>query len=256
MVRVVIRRAGPRDVPALRLLYTHAFQPTASRDVRRWMTQVPCEVLVAVVDGVVASTVATEHRALLVDGVRIRTGGIAGVATLWEYRGRGLATRLLLEAHQRLRARGVSNASLFTGHNLPAIRIYRRHGYTEESDWVSFQDIAEPVTLLQKRFAYRAKWLSRTPGGKGLLARWRSRAHLITPDWRATIAFDGKKFQVSRGRRGQAALVMRGDSQQVIHCLGDRLTFDRYRRQGRISLRGERSIIVDWRRLLTLEMTE
>src|SRR5438093_5415962 len=123
--RVVVRTATERDAAGLAVVYRHAFGPRTPQQVRAAMRDpdVRRDLLVALVDGVVASTVNIQYRRLLVDGVPILTGGIASVATHWDYRGRGLATRLMKEAIRRMRARGVSNTTLFTGHNLPAIRI-------------------------------------------------------------------------------------------------------------------------------------
>src|SRR3989442_14491288 len=135
--RAVVRTATARDAAGISAVYRHAFGPSTAAGGRRSLRsgEFPRDLLSALVDGVVASTVDIQYRTLLVDGVPLRTGGIAGVATRWEFRGRGLATRLMREALRRIRARGISSTTLFTGHPLPAIRIYRRLGYSETSDW-------------------------------------------------------------------------------------------------------------------------
>jgi len=255
MGRIVVRRATARDAPNLAIVYTHAFEPRTARGVRRWMALVPQDVFVAVVGGAIAAAVTIEYRTLLVDGVRIRTGGIAGVATRWEYRGRGLATRLMKKALRTLKARGISNSTLFTGHNLPAIRIYRRLGFSEESDWIGLWEIPDPPKWLEKRFAWRTKWLPKTPFGKEILSKWRSRVHIVTAHWSATVTFDGKTFAVRPGRRGRPDVVMQGAS-SLLHCWGDRSVFDRYRRNGTIRLRGDTKDLATWRRLVTLEWRE
>jgi len=160
---VVVRQATLRDAAQLATVYQHAFGPETPADVRRRRRRrdPPRETLVAVVDGVIASTVEVQYRDLIVGGVPIRTGGIAGVATRWEYRHHGLATRLMREAIRRVRSRGISNTTLFTGTNLPAIRIYTRLGYSETSKWQVFRDIRRPVDFLRSRFEYRSKWLGR-----------------------------------------------------------------------------------------------
>ena len=256
--RVVVRTATIRDAPGVALVYRHAFGPSTARGVRSSLNrrEFPRDLLIALVDGVVASTVDVQYRRLLVDGVPIWTGGIAGVATLWEYRGRGLATRLMREAIRRIRARGISNTTLFTGHALPAIRIYERLGYSETSDWHILYDIRKPVEWIAKRFEWRNRWLRQTPFGREALRSWRRRVLIATPRWSATIVGDGKGFRVRPGRRGRPDIVVRGDPDEVFFSFGDRLAFDRNVRRGTIRLTGDATDIGTWRRILTLEFTE
>lgn len=256
--RVVVRTATERDAKGLALVYRHAFGPRTAREVRAGLRQreFPRDLLVAVVDGVVASTVDVQYRRLLVDGVPLWTGGIAGVATLWDYRGRGLATRLMKEAIQRIRARGVSNTSLFTGHNLPAIRIYDRLGYRETSDWRIIYDIRKPVAWIAKRFEWRSRWLPQTPFGRDVLRTWKKRVLISTPGWRVTIRCDGRGLRVFGGRRGRPDIVMRGGAKEVLSFFGDRRAFDRAVRRRTVRLTGDTESVRTWRRVLTLEWRE
>ncbi|GEM_PF-6494091 len=256
--RVVVRTASERDAVGLARIFTDAFGPTSPADVRRGMRRrdSPQEYLLGVVDGVPAATLVIQYRELLVDGARIQTGGIAGVATRWEYRRRGLATRLMREAIRRVRARGISNTTLFTARSLPAIRIYERLGYSETAHWRIFFDVRRPVAWVARRFAYRARWLRRTAFGRDVLKGWRARVLLATPTWRATITFDGRRFTVRPGRRGRPDITMRGGSEAVLDSFGNRLAYDRNVRAERISVRGEPDALSAWRRLLTLEWRE
>ncbi len=252
--RVVVRQATVRDAPALARVYRDAYGPVSLRDVRTWMRSPECrrEYLVAVVDGVIASTVNIQYRELLVDGVPIRTGGIAGVATHGDYRRRGLATRLMREATRRIRARRISNATLFTGYDLPAIRIYRRLGYTETADWHSLYDVRRPLEWIAKRFEYRGKWLRIASYGKAILEGWDKRVLLAAPGWRATVSCDGRRFTVRAGRRGRPDVVMRGPADAIVDCFGAPDTFDAYARRGILRLSGDRDAIRSWRRILTM----
>ncbi len=253
--RVVVRTATERDAPALARVYRDAYGPITARDVRTWMRlpECPREYLVAVVDGVVASTVNIQYRELLVDGVPIRTGGIAGVATHGEYRRQGLATRLMREAIRRIRTRGISNTSLFTGYDLPAIRIYRRLGYSETADWRGFHDARRPVEWIRKRFEFRGKWLRSASFGKAVLRDSVRRVLLAAPGWRATVACDGHRFTVHAGRKGRPDIVMRGRSDAILHCFGDPDTYDRYVRRGTVRVTGDPDAARAWRRVLTME---
>ena len=251
--RVVVRTATVRDAPALARVYRDAYGPVTVRDVRTWMRlpETRREYLVAVVDGVVASTVNIQYRELLVDGVPIRTGGIAGVATHGAYRRRGLATRLMREAIHRIRARGISNTTLFTGYDLPAIRIYRRLGYTETAGWRAFHDARRPVDWIRTRFDFRGKWLRSASFGRPILRDAVPRVLLAAPGWRATVACDGRRFTVHAGRRGRPDVVMRGRSDAILHCFGDPDTYDRYVRRGTVRVEGDADALRAWRRVLT-----
>jgi GNAT superfamily N-acetyltransferase len=57
--------------------------------------------------------------------------GIQGVATRRDYSGRGLARKLLEEAHQREKAAGIRLALLWTGHAMVAHRLYGSMGYLD-----------------------------------------------------------------------------------------------------------------------------
>jgi predicted N-acetyltransferase YhbS len=256
--RVVVRTAMERDAAGIALVYRHAFGPSTAAGVRQALRrrEFPRDLLVALVDGVVASTVDVQYRTLVVDGVPLRTGGIAGVATRWEYRGRGLATRLMREAIRRIRVRGISNTTLFTGHHLPAIRIYERFAYTETADWRILYDIRRPVPWIAKRFEWRSRWMRQTPAAREILRTWRKRVLLATPDWNATITCDRKGFAVRAGRRGRPDVVMRGTSKAILHSFGDRLAFDRNIRAGKVRVAGTPQAVRTWRRILTLEWTE
>ena len=256
MPRVVVRRQRPSDAAALAQVYTDAFGPTTAAQVRRHRRDVPYETFVATVDGTVAAAVTIEYLTLLVDGVPIRTGGIAGVATRWDYRRRGLATRVLDVCHRRLRERGISNATLFTGRNLPAIRIYERTGYSEVADWVRFLEVRDPVRWIGERFVYRSEWLPRTPFGRETLQGWEGRVLIVTPRWSCTITLEGKRFHVRPGRRGRPTVIMRGDAEAVLDCFGNRLHYDASLRSGRVTLRGPLTARGTWRRVLTLEWRE
>ena len=256
--RAVVRTATVRDAAGIAAVYRHAFGPSTAAGVRRSLRsrEFPRDLLIALVDGVVASTVDIQYRKLLVDGVPLWTGGIAGVATRWEFRGHGLATRLMREALGRIRARGMSSTTLFTGHHLPAIRIYKRLGYSETSDWRALYDIRRPVPWIAKRFEWRSRWMRQVPAGRAILRTWKTRVLLATPGWSATITRDGKGFTVLPGRRGRPDIVMRGPSKAIFHSFGDRLAFDRNVRSGKVRLTGPPEPIRTWRRILTLEWTE
>lgn len=87
--------------------------------------------VVAAADGLAVSHVQVVVRRLLFAGVAIPVCGIANVATRPEWRGRGLATRLLSTALAECRARGIPLAGLYTGFLSDAYRVYRRLGFRD-----------------------------------------------------------------------------------------------------------------------------
>lgn len=68
----------------------------------------------------------------------IRVGGIANVCTLPEYRGRGIATALLEEAHKRMRLKGIPVAGLLTEPSNAAMRVYHNVGYDKVGSVTKF----------------------------------------------------------------------------------------------------------------------
>ncbi|RLE76530.1 MAG: hypothetical protein DRJ56_04015 [Thermoprotei archaeon] len=84
--------------------YPHVWR----RDTIRWGDR-----LVARVGGKIVSHVGIFPLTLVVEKARIRVGGIGGVATLQEYRGRGLMTALMNRAIEKMREEGYSMSILW-----------------------------------------------------------------------------------------------------------------------------------------------
>jgi hypothetical protein len=108
---------------------------------------------VCVVDGKLVSHVNMEFKQLdHGEGVHLKTAGIAGVCTDSDYRRRGIVTNLMKLTLDDVRQRGVSNASLFTGLDLPAVRIYRRLGFVDVLTWRAYIKYIDYPSIF-------AKWL-------------------------------------------------------------------------------------------------
>jgi RimJ/RimL family protein N-acetyltransferase len=85
------------------------------------------------VDDVLASNVEIVQRTVTVNGVPVHVGGIGGVATLPEYRGRGLATRAMSAADKFMKDElGLEYGLLITG--------TRRKSYYEGLHWMVISD--------------------------------------------------------------------------------------------------------------------
>ncbi len=216
----------------------------------------PGEIVVAVVDGIVVAAVTILYIDVMVDGVKMRTGGIAGVATRWDYRRRGLATKLLHESIKRIRSKGVATSMLFTGVQLPSRRIYHRLGYTETSRWLRYSAFYRPVDVLRRSFEFRSKWFARTQYARTKLKSWRERVLVEGDDWRATITFDGRNFKVLAGKRGRPTLTMKGSTYGVFGCFWNKARYDRSLKERKVRITGTPEARDTWRRIVTLEWVE
>jgi GNAT superfamily N-acetyltransferase len=81
-------------------------------------------------------------------------GGVWAVSTHPGYSGRGVASRLLEEAHSRMRAAGLRFSTLGTGRSGTAYRLYQRHGYEDMCVWgtaLARWETAHQPTRLQAR---------------------------------------------------------------------------------------------------------
>ncbi len=256
--RIEIRRSGAGDAIQLARVFTDSFGPTTPSDVRRWLKRKDFhrERFVAVVDGVVAANVTLLDIDLVIDGVPLRTIGIAAVATRWDYRRMGLATKLVDKAIERAKERGRSVVTLFTGVNLPAKRIYERAGFIETKRWTRYQTIHDPNRLLERYFAWRSQWLVKTRFGRAALEVWRERVLFTSGGWRATVTCDGRKFNVQSGKRGKPTVTVTGPLRELNECFGNRLAYDGHVKRGTIRLTGSKASLILLRRFVTLEWVE
>ena len=88
--------------------------------------------LVAETDGKIVGHVMLMLREFkLGKNTYIKFGGVANVSTMPEYRGRGIATRLMTKAIEVCKEKDLSLSSLLTGYDGIAHGIYRKVGYTD-----------------------------------------------------------------------------------------------------------------------------
>lgn len=141
-VEYAVRNYQKGDEANLARLFSECFGPTTPRQLSEWLRRSevrPEDIFVGVADGKLVGHVDMEFKQLdHGEGVHLRTAGIAGVCTDSDYRRRGIVTNLMKLALDDARQRGVSNASLFTGLDLPAVRIYRRLGFVEVMTWRTY----------------------------------------------------------------------------------------------------------------------
>jgi GNAT superfamily N-acetyltransferase len=97
----------------------------------------PCFALYAVEDGSVLGQVGVFRLPMISTQGREDVGGVWAVSTHPEHGGRGVATRLLAEAHTRMLAAGLRFSTLYTNRYLKAHRLYRRLGYEDTDVWAT-----------------------------------------------------------------------------------------------------------------------
>lgn len=85
----------------------------------------------AIEDGMVAGQVAVYRLPVVTPEGPAEVGGVCAVCTHPAFSGRGLATRLLEDAHARMRAAGLRLSTLGTNRHRVAFALYERIGYVE-----------------------------------------------------------------------------------------------------------------------------
>lgn len=96
----------------------------------------PEDVLVGVANGKLVSCVEQVFKELHHgEGVYLKTAGISGVCTDSEYRCQGIVSNLMKTTLEKNRQNGLSNASLYTGLDMSAHRIYERLGFADIMTW-------------------------------------------------------------------------------------------------------------------------
>lgn len=85
----------------------------------------------AVIDGVLAGQVGVFRLPMMTTEGPEDVGGLWAVATSPRFRRRGIAGRLIEEAHHRMREAGLRASTLGTSRNLVAHHLYLRHGYVD-----------------------------------------------------------------------------------------------------------------------------
>lgn len=95
----------------------------------------PCFTVNAVEDGLVVGQVGVFRLPMLSTQGPMEVGGVWAVSTHPQYSGRGVASRLLAEAHSRMRAAGLCFSTLGTSRAGLAYRLYQEHGYQDMNVW-------------------------------------------------------------------------------------------------------------------------
>ena len=93
--------------------------------------------LYAVEDDLVLGQVGVFRLPMISTQGREDVGGVWAVSTHPQFAGRGVASRLLDEAHQRMLAAGLRFSTLGTDRFRTAYQLYQKHGYVETNVWAT-----------------------------------------------------------------------------------------------------------------------
>ena len=130
--------------------------PERAADIRRNDPRpFPCLTVNAVEDGVVLGQVGVFRLPMVSLDGREDVGGVWAVSTQPQHAGRGIATRLLDEAHERLRREGLRFSTLGTSRSGVAYRLYQRLGYSDMNVWATalarWEVAHQPSRLIARR---------------------------------------------------------------------------------------------------------
>ena len=107
--------------------------------------------VVAEVDGKIVGHIQIIDRDLSIgDNFFVKNGGIANVCTMPEYRGRGIASRMMEKALEKMIDEKYLISSLFTGYFGNAHRIYRRYRYGDTFFSYQFSAKREEIEKILK----------------------------------------------------------------------------------------------------------
>jgi GNAT superfamily N-acetyltransferase len=97
----------------------------------------PCFTVNAVEDDVVLGQVGVFRLPMVTIEGREDMGGVWAVSTHPQHAGRGIASALLEDAHNRMRDAGLRFSTLGTSRSGIAYRLYQRHGYVDMNVWAT-----------------------------------------------------------------------------------------------------------------------
>jgi len=152
-------------------IFSECFGPTTPRRLKEWYRSHrvrPEDVFVGVADRKLVSCVELVFKQLHHgEGVHIKTAGISGVCTDSDYRCKGIVTNLMKTALEKSRQNGLSNASLYTGLDIPAHRIYERLGFVDIMTWRTYVKYLDHPYL----FAVWLRYLNRSLKGSKVASK-------------------------------------------------------------------------------------
>lgn len=115
-----------------------AFTPEYAAHIRQTDPRpFPCLAIYAVEDDLVLGQVGIFRLPMISTAGREDVGGVWAVSTHPQYAGKGVASLLLDEAHNRMRQAGLRFSTLGTDRYRVSHRLYQRHGYVDMNTWAT-----------------------------------------------------------------------------------------------------------------------
>jgi len=141
-VPYTVRHYLKGDEVAIARIFSECFQPLTPSRIRQWHRNSgirPEDVFIGIVDGKLVSHVDVVFKQLHHgEGIYLKTAGIGGVCTDSDYRKKGIVTNLMKLALDHGQQKGASNASLYTGLDIPAHKLYQRLGFVDIMTWRNY----------------------------------------------------------------------------------------------------------------------
>jgi ribosomal protein S18 acetylase RimI-like enzyme len=153
-VQYLVRNYRKGDEIHLATLFSECFGPTTPRLLMQWYTQHKMfaeHIFIGEAQGRPVSSVEVVPKTLhLGEGVYSKTGGISGVCTDSDYRKKGIVSNLMKLSLEYTKNSGASNASLYTGLDFPAHRIYQRLGFVDVMTWRTYTKLLNYPSIFAK----------------------------------------------------------------------------------------------------------
>ena len=200
-MRYKVRNYVKGDEIAVAKILSECFGPVAPRRLVEWYRRNdvhPEDTFVGIVDGKLVSSVDLVSKGLHHgEGAYLQTAGVSGVCTDSDYRCRGIVSNLMKLAFDKSRQRGLSNASLYTGLDNSAHRIYERLGFVDVMTWRTYMKYMDYPFLFARWLRELNRSLKDSKAAVKRLEGWGKSAKIVLKDV-GTLAFRFKKNHFQR----------------------------------------------------------
>jgi len=186
------------------------------------------------------------------EGVYTKTGGISGVCTDSDYRKKGIVTNLMKLSLEYAKNIGASNASLYTGLDIPAHRIYQRLGFVDIMTWRTYIKYLNYPAIFAKWIRQLNRSLKDSKLAKRKLEGWEKSVTIQLQEV-GTLAFRFRKqhFQKLKKAPEKADLEFSTDMPTYARIMRNVLSWeDAVKAQKLIVKRGEKADIEMFNRIL------
>lgn len=197
----VVRNYRKGDEAHIAKIFSECFGPITPRLVMQGYRRfkiTPEYIFICEADGKPVSIVDILFKQLHVgEGVYSKTCGIADVCTDSDYRNKGIASNLMKLALEYAKNSGASNASLFTGLDIPAHRIYQRLGFVDIMTFSSYFKCLDYPSIFAKWIRQLNRSLKSSKIAARKLEGWEKSVIIQLPEI-GTMAFRFKNGRFQR----------------------------------------------------------